>query len=197
MKVLMLVSDGFEEIEALSVVDILRRAGVEITICSVTGSLTLTGSHHITIQADCVLYPDDREDPLSLLNLYDAVVLPGGMPNSRNLREDKRVLTLLRAFHGAGRVTAAICAAPSALEQAGLLQGRAATSYPNCLDTEQCTYREEAVVLSGSILTSRGAGTALAFSFALLDILGFAREAEEIRRGILYDQKDSFYREEE
>lgn len=195
MKVLMLVSDGFEEVEALTVVDMLRRGGVTVDIWSITGSRTLVGSHQIVVEADGVLPAKGEGGFCDLEQVYDALVLPGGLPNSHTLRDDERVRELARTFYRANKLVSAICAAPCVLEAAGLLEGRAATSYPGCLDENRCKYRQESVVCSGRIVTSRGVGTALPFAFALLEELGLPEEAKQLRKSVLYLGGDTCYRE--
>lgn len=195
MKVLMLVSDGFEEVEALTVVDMLRRGGVTVDIWSITGSRTLKGSHQIVVEADGVLPAKGEGGFCALEQVYDALVLPGGLPNSHTLRDDERVRELIRTFYRAKKLVSAICAAPCALEAAGLLERRAATSYPGCLDETRCNYRQESVVCSGRIVTSRGVGTALPFAFVLLEELGLPEEAKQLRKSVLYLGGDTCYRE--
>jgi 4-methyl-5(b-hydroxyethyl)-thiazole monophosphate biosynthesis len=124
-KVLVPLADGFEEIEAVTIVDLLRRAGVEVRTASLAGR-EVTGSHGITVMADSGLDEVEAGD-------YDMIVLPGGMPGTTHLKSDSRVARLLRQFAESGRYTAAICAAPSVLAHAGLLEGRKATSFPGFL----------------------------------------------------------------
>ena len=134
---LMLVSDGFEEVEALTAVDILRRAGANVTIMSITGSDALHGSHRITVKADDVI----DKNYLSLSEKYDAVILPGGLPNAHTLRDDTRVGDIVKDFYNKNKIVAAICAAPCVLEKNGLLAGKKATSYPGCIDETKCDYK--------------------------------------------------------
>jgi len=156
-----LLADGFEEIEAVTVIDVLRRADVDVVTLGVGGA-SVTGSHGITVQADALL--DERGD-----ERWDLVVLPGGMPGAATLRDDARVQALVAAQHGAGRQVAAICAAPIALVDSGALDGRRATSYPSFGDQlPGADYCEERVVADGHVTTSRGPGTALEFALALV-----------------------------
>ncbi len=179
MKVLILVHNGFEEIEALVPVDLCRRAGIEVCLCSMTGNPVLHGAHHIDIAADARfedIQPDD----------YDMVVLPGGMPNATSLRDDDRVMAVLQTYATAGKWIGAICAAPIALERAGLLAGKAATSYPGCLADEQaCNYQTAPVVVDGHLVTSRGPGTAIPFALKIIRVLTDAETAETIEKGII------------
>jgi len=174
-KVLVPLADGFEEIEAVTIVDLLRRAGVEVRTASLAGR-EVTGSHGITVMADSDLDEVEAGD-------YDMIVLPGGMPGTTHLKSDSRVARLLRQFAESGRYTAAICAAPSVLAHAGLLEGRKATSFPGFLTPGSAPgirLSEDAVVVDGKVATSRGPGTALPFGLALIELL----EGPEVRRDV-------------
>jgi 4-methyl-5(b-hydroxyethyl)-thiazole monophosphate biosynthesis len=170
-KVLVLLADGFEEIEAVTIIDVLRRAEVEVTVVGV-GDGPARGSHGIPI------VPERHMDQMRI-DGYDALVLPGGMPGSANLRDDKRVLALLKRFNNDGKLLGAICAAPIALEAAGVLAGRRATSFPG-LELPSAEYVEERVVTDGQLITSRGAGTAMEFALALVERLVGADQAREL-----------------
>lgn len=189
MRYIMLVSNGFEEVEALTVIDLLRRGGVQADICSMTGERMLCGSHEIRVLADCV-YESGEEYGISGESVlqYDGVILPGGLPNAHTLRDDVRVMKILRAFAAAGKLTAAICAAPCALEAAGLLDGIEATSYPGHLDESKCIYTEAPSVVSGKVVTSRGVGTAIDFALTLLRESGMPEEARRVASAILYKE---------
>ena len=165
-RVLVPLAEGFEEIEAVTVVDLLRRAGIEVHTASLDGP-RVTGSHGIALMADVALDAASADD-------YDMIVLPGGMPGAENLKNDARVTSLLRRFAADGRYTAAICAAPSVLAHAGLLEERSATSYPGFLNANSAPgirLRDDAVVVDGKVVTSRGAGTAMEFGLALIGLL--------------------------
>jgi 4-methyl-5(b-hydroxyethyl)-thiazole monophosphate biosynthesis len=177
-RVLIPLAEGFEEIEAVAIVDLLRRAGIEVDTASLARR-EVTGSHGITIVTDLAL---DEVDATG----YDMVVLPGGMPGTKHLKEDPRVIALLRRFAEDGRYTAAICAAPSVLAHAGLLDGRKATSFPGFLlpaSAPGLELTEDAVVVDGRIATSRGPGTAIPFGLALIELLegSSARQAVQER----------------
>ncbi|MGC4086481.1 MAG: DJ-1/PfpI family protein [Polyangiaceae bacterium] len=175
-KAIVLLAEGFEEIEAVTVLDVLRRAGVEVTAASL-GAVDVRGAHDIWLRADASL---DSVDSTT----FDALILPGGQPGSSNLQRDARVLTLTRRFVAASKLTAAICAAPTVLESAGVLSGRRATCYPG-YDLPSARFEESAVVEDGPIVTSRGAGTAFEFSFALVRRLCGAAVADAQREKLL------------
>jgi len=117
---------------------------------------------------------------------YKAVILSGGLPNAETLRDSDEVISILKLFYKNDLTVAAICAAPIALERAGLLKGRKTTSYPDCIDESACKYMEEDVVVDGRIITSRGAGTAAQFSFTIAKELGFNKIADEVYKAMLY-----------
>jgi protein deglycase len=167
---LVILGDGFEEIEAITPIDLLRRAGVEVTTASAAPSIHVTGRSGITLHTDTVL------DPIP--GLADVLVLPGG-PGVKALRADPRVAGIVRAHAAAARPIAAICAAPLLLADAGLLDGRRFTSHASTAGDLPTRLAEERVVVDGPILTSRGAGTSLEFGLALVALLcGEAKRAE-------------------
>ncbi len=179
-KALVFLADGFEEIEGLTVVDLLRRAGVETQTVAVTGSTEVTGSHGIPIRAD-VLF-EDMDD--SGAELY---VLPGGMPGTKHLAAHAELGKLLTDAAASGKKVAAICAAPSVLGGLGLLKGRRATSYPGF--EEQLVGAElstDPVVVSGNITTSRGMGTAIPFGLELVAQLKGRDAADKLADGIVF-----------
>ena len=179
-KAAMLFAEGFEEVEALTVVDLLRRADIVCDIVAVDGAATVTGSHGVTVGAD---KPFSAADP----DAYDALLLPGGQPGTDNLAADGRVLALLRAFRDAGKLTAAICAAPTVLAKAGLLDGKRATCYPGLEGRlTGAVAVTESVVTDGTVVTSRGVGTALDFALALVSYLDGAARADELARAVVY-----------
>lgn len=164
-KVAVLLADGVEEIEAVTVIDILRRALVQVSVVGLTGGL-------VEASRGVRLVPDSSLDQV-MHESFDAVVLPGGAGGAERLTADARVHALLRRTFAGGRLVAAICAAPKVLKAAGILTGRRVTSYPGHLDpTDQAyTYVEDPVVRDGNLLTSRGPGTALDFALALVQQL--------------------------
>ena len=179
-KTAILFADGYEEVEALTVVDLLRRAKIGCDIVALEESDAVTGSHGIRVGADKRLSELD-------IGEYDGLILPGGMRGVNNLAADERVLALLRDFAGAGKLTAAICAGPTVLAKAGLLVGRKATCYPGMED--QLTGAlpcAEPVVKDGSILTSRGLGSAIPFALALVAYFCGEKQAQALAKAIVY-----------
>lgn len=174
-----ILAPGFEEIEAVAIIDVLRRGGVDLAVVAMTGETEVCGAHGLTVLAESAL-DDLRGADLSLL------VLPGGMPGSRNLAECAAVLALLRDVQGRGGIVAAICAAPLALQRAGLLAGRRMTCYPTFKEQfPEARYVAEDVVVDGNMVTASGPGSALRFSLALLETLGHAEVAADLAKGML------------
>lgn len=165
-RVLVLLAPGCEELEAVTVIDLLRRAQIEVVAAGLAPG-PVTGSRRT------VLVPDTTLDE-AVKQEFDMLVLPGGQPGATNLERDPRVLKLLKAMAATGRYTAAICAAPKVLAVAGLLDGKRATAFPGALETGQfprVTLDSQAVVRDGKVLTSRGPGTAMDFALALIETL--------------------------
>jgi 4-methyl-5(b-hydroxyethyl)-thiazole monophosphate biosynthesis len=164
--VLVPLAPGFEDLEATTIVDILRRAGVEVITAGLTPGL-VQGSRGLRVQPDAYLDEVLERD-------FDMIALPGGLPGSEHLKNDPRIQALLRRLAAAGRYTAAICAAPMALAAAGLLDGRRVTSYPGVVDRLELpgtVYLTQPVVVDGTVVTSRGPGTAMDFALALVELL--------------------------
>jgi len=164
--VLVPLAQGCEEIEAVTIIDLLRRGGVEV----VTAGLD---ERPVRASRGTVLVPDTTLDQV-LDHAFDMIALPGGQPGADNLAADERLRRLLQRTAEREAYTAAICAAPRVLADAGLLHGRQATSFPGALDdraVENLTYREQPVVTDGRVVTSRGPGTAMDFALHLLELL--------------------------
>jgi protein deglycase len=173
---LVLLADGFEEIEAVTLIDVLRRGEVVVTTVSLGGQ-RVTGSHQILLEADALLAAVTVEN-------FDALVLPGG-PAAKTLREDARAQAAITRAAAAGKVLAAVCAGPTALEAAGVLAGKRATSYPgNPLPSAH--WVEESVVIDGNVITSRGPGTTMAFALAILERLRGPEVANETADKLLF-----------
>lgn len=180
-KVGMMVADGYEEVEMLTVVDLLRRAGLTCDIISVTGEKKLTSSHKVTVTAN-LLYEDADFDS------YDALVIPGGMPGTINLGEHAGVCEQLKKACAGGKLIAAICAAPTVFGKLGLLKGRKAICYPGMEDQltgADVTY--ESAVRDGNIITSRGMGTAIDFGLAILTYFEGEQAATALAKTIVYE----------
>lgn len=178
--VAVLLAPGFEEIEAVTVIDVLRRADIRVTVAGLSEG-DITGSHDITVRPDTTL---DEIRPEG----FDMVVLPGGLPGTDHLREDPRVRAFVREMADAGKFTCAICAAPTVLKAAGVAEGRAVTSHPIVREAlEGLDYREDRVVVDGSVVTSRGAGTAMEFALELVRILAGPEKARALAGMMLVD----------
>ncbi len=165
-RVLIPIADGFEELEAVTVIDLLRRAQIEVDVAGLTEG-PVRGSRHTVVVPDISLDAALHRD-------YDMVVLPGGLPGATNLDNDPRIHGLLQDMSAAGKYTAAICAAPKVLAHAGVLAGKRATSFPGILDEAglaDITIEQTAVVQDGKVITSRGPGTAMDFALALIEAL--------------------------
>ncbi len=176
-RVLVPLAPGFEEIEAITIIDVLRRAGVTVEVAG-TEPGPITGSHGITITPDRPLAGIDA-------GAYDLVPLPGGMPRTLHLGEHADVRRIVRELASRGRCTTAICAAPTVLAAAGVTAGRAVTSHPSVaaeLAQAGITYRTDAVVADGPVITSRGAGTAIEFALTLVATLVDRPTAERLRQ---------------
>jgi 4-methyl-5(b-hydroxyethyl)-thiazole monophosphate biosynthesis len=175
---LVLFSAGSEELEAVTVVNILRRGGVVVTLAGLTPG-ALRGSRGV------LLMPDTTLDE-ALMHSYDMLVLPGGQPGTNHLKADARVLTLVQQMGAQEKYVTAICAAPSVLAVAGLLDGKRATSYPGTLDAfPQVLQQPEMVVEEGKIITSRGPGTAMDFALILVEHLAGKVKRAEVEAGLV------------
>ncbi|PWG63424.1 DJ-1 family glyoxalase III [Sediminicurvatus halobius] len=167
------IAPGSEELEAVTVIDLLRRAGVAVTVAGL-GDGPIEASRGVRLLPDRTLAEAATED-------FDLVVLPGGGPGAQALAADPNLQTLLRRHAEAGAWLGAICAAPSILAGAGLLAGRSATSFPGWLDeVADVDYREDPVVVDGRIVTSRGPGTAMDFALRLIELVCGREKAEEV-----------------
>lgn len=179
-KAYIFLADGFEEIEGLTVVDLLRRAGIEAVTVSIKEEKMVTGAHGICVMAD-FLFTEIRG------TMADMAVLPGGMPGTTNLLACESLMDMILGLHNAGAYIAAICAAPSILAEIGLLNGKKATSYPGFEEKmTMAEYVYEPVVQDGQIITSRGMGTAIDFSLKLIEVLMGTDKAKEISDSIIY-----------
>ena len=179
-KVCVLLADGFEEIEGLTVVDLLRRAKIYVDTVSIMDDYIVHGAHGINVQTEDLFDEVDFEE-------FDMVVLPGGMPGTLNLKEHDGVRYVVKQYVKEGRFVGAICAAPTILKSLGLLEGRRATCYPGVEDEmEDVILTETAVVVDDNIITSQGVGTAIDFALKLIEVLDGEEKAKEIAESIVF-----------
>jgi 4-methyl-5(b-hydroxyethyl)-thiazole monophosphate biosynthesis len=178
-KALVVLADGFEEIEAVTVIDVLRRAGVHVTAAGLDQA-RVKGSRGVIVEADLTLD--------AIAGDFDALVLPGGGTGASNLAASKKVNDIIREFDRSKKLVAAICAAPSVvLGPSGILKGKNVTGYPGMLDgfDKDTKYREDDVVCDGNIITSRGPATALLFALAIAEKLVGKDIADKVRKATL------------
>jgi 4-methyl-5(b-hydroxyethyl)-thiazole monophosphate biosynthesis len=175
-KALVLLADGFEEIEAITIIDVLRRGDIEVTTAALKDR-TVRGAHGISVLADCE-FDEVKGDR------FDVILLPGGMPGARNLRDDSRVMELLQRQAQQDDYLGAICAAPIALEAAGVLNGKRATSYPG-YELPSAHVSDARVVVDGKLITSRGPGTAVEFALEWVKVLIGVEKAEKLRQDMI------------
>lgn len=179
MRIVIPLADGLEEIEAITNIDVLRRAGIEVTTAGLN-SKKINGSHEVWLEADCLLSELAVED-------FDGIVLPGGMPGAANLKNSKIVVDMVKKMSENGQMIAAICAAPMVLEKAGVIKNREATSYPGFGEQmPSCNYREERVVKDGNLITGRGPGVALEFALEIVSYLLGQEQAEELKEKMIF-----------
>ena len=173
-------ADGFEEIEAMTIIDLLRRAGIETETVSITGHLAVTGSHGVKVIAD-ILFED------AVYNNCELIVLPGGLPGAENLAAHEGLREKILSFLNQGKGLAAICAAPLVLGRAGVLEGKKATCYPGFeKELKGAEAMPDDVVSDGGVITSRGPATAMPFALAIIESLKGKETADEIAEGLLY-----------
>lgn len=179
-KVSVFFATGYEEIEALTVVDILRRAGIEVDMVSITGERKVTGSHKITVEMDKLFEEVDFDKT-------DMIVLPGGMPGTTNLEAFEPLMKQVEVFYEQGKYVAAICAAPSIFGHRGMVKGRNACANPGFEShLEGANVKQEPAVVDGHVITSRGMGTAIPFGLAILEQLKGKEAAEEMKGKLVY-----------
>ena len=178
-RVLVPLAEGSEELEAVTVIDLLRRAGIEVVSAGLeTGAIT--ASRGVVLIPDATLEEIFDQD-------FDMVVLPGGGPGAEHLGADGRLIALLQRMAAKGRITAAICAAPKVLAKAGILEGKQATSYPGALASiggGGATLCDDPVVVDGTVITSRGPGTAMDFALQLIETLAGQSTRDQVQAGL-------------
>jgi protein deglycase len=180
-KALIILADGFEEIEAISVIDILRRAGIEVTVAGLE-AMEIKGSHAVAVTCDARL-ADTHTD-------FDAIILPGGMPGAMHLATSVKVASIVKDFFARGKIVAAICASPAVvLAPLGILDNKSATCFPT-MEKEfhpSTVFKPHKVVVDGTVITSRSPGTAAYFALAIAEKLAGKDKAEQLRKGMLIE----------
>ena len=177
-RVLVPLAEGFEEIEAITVIDILRRADVEVIVAGLAEG-PVQGRSGIRVLPDTTLDTVQAQD-------LDMIVLPGGLGGTQRLREDPRIQSLLKALASRGKYTTAICAAPTVLSAVGLTRGRTVTSHPSVRqELSEVHYREDRVVVDGPVVTSRAPGTAMEFAMKLVELLEGPEKVAAVNQGVL------------
>ena len=180
-KVYLFLADGFEEVEGLMAVDLLRRAGIDLTTVSIMGNACVTGRNHISVIADSLF------ENITSFEDGDMLVLPGGMPGTTYLEEYQPLQELIRDYDKKGKRLAAICAAPTVYGKMGLLKGKRATCYPGMEDMLLGAQTStEKVVTDGNYTTSRGLGTALEFSLELIRLLQDEKTADKVAKSVVF-----------
>lgn len=177
--VLVPLAQGCEELEAVTITDLLTRAGINVVTVGLDEQI-------VTASRGMKLVPDKQLDDV-LEEAFDMIVLPGGLPGADHLNNDKRIQTIVKRLAANNKYTAAICAAPRVLATAGLLEGKHATSFPGALDqfpVNNLTYEEKAVVVDGNVVTSRGPGTAMDFTLTLIELLSGKEKRDEVEAAL-------------
>ena len=181
-KVLVLLADGFEEVEALTCVDYLRRASLDAIMVSTIDDLNVKGAHGIQVKADMLL-KDVKE-----VSHYRGIIIPGGLPGATNLRDNDLVIKLIQDFDESKKMIGAICAGPIVLDKAGILEGKKVTSYPGFgKDLKGANLKDDLVVRDGNIITSRGPATAVYFALEIIEYLHSGDKEKEVKKSILLD----------
>lgn len=179
-------AEGFEEIEAITPVDILRRAGVDVKMISISTELEVKGAHNIKLLCDFTL------EAISSFDLPDAIIFPGGMPGATNLSKNPDLKKITIEAFNKNKLVCAICASPAIVFEAfGLLENRKWTCYPNMekgvLENLQQSWKEDSIVVDSNLITSRGPGTGAEFSFAILAELGLKEKVKVLKEGMLFN----------
>ncbi len=173
-KIAVLVIDGVEEVECLTVVDFCRRAGIDVTMVSVTGDQTVVSSHDVLFRTDALFEEVD-------FNMFDGIVYPGGAGTTA-LGQVAGTRELAREFFESGRMLAAICAAPGMLSESGFLKGKTATGFPGCKPEGMAEWTENPTEIDGNLITGRSAGCASLFALEIIRYLGGEKPYEKVRK---------------
>jgi len=179
--VLIPLAEGCEELEAVTLIDLLRRAGITVTTASLSETLQLRASRQVGLVADTLLDTVVNDE-------FDMLLLPGGQPGTSHLNADSRIHALIRRLNKADKFIAAICAAPLVLAESGVLNGKRVTCYPGTLDAETWTeihICDDAVVIDNNVLTSRGPGTAMDFALAIIELLTDKATRDQVETGLV------------
>lgn len=180
-RVILFLAEGFEEVEALTVVDYLRRKDIIVDTVAITEEKKVKGAHEIVVLADKTI--NDIKD----IDSYDAVIIPGGLPGATNLRDNIQVIDIVKKINKNDRLVAAICAGPIVLERAGVIHGKNVTSYPGFEDDLiNGVYIDDNVVRDCNIITARGPALAVDFALEIIKYLIGEEKAEELKKDILY-----------
>jgi len=179
--ILIPLAEGCEELEAVTLIDLLRRADITVITASLSDSGTVTASRGVRLVADTTLENVIYDD-------FDMIILPGGLPGSINLDEDPRIHALLKRVYQADKAVAAICAAPLVLAHAGLLEGKTVTCYPtilNATDWPEINLSDDAIVIDDRVLTSKGPGTAMDFALAIIEYVKDSQTRNDVEKGLV------------
>lgn len=177
-KIMVPLAEGFEEIEAITIIDVLRRASMEVVTATLDSEI-VSGAHGIKVLSDRSLENVQKD-------FFDAIVLPGGMPGTKNLLDSPLIKEILKRYNSENKIIGAICAAPWVLNDCGILDGKCATIYPGMEERiKRSTYLDKKVVIDGSIITSKGPGTAGLFAIALVSLLLTPKESDTISKQLL------------
>ncbi len=181
MKTLVFLADGFEEVEALTVVDYLRRVDIEVDMVSINKDKEVQGAHGIKVIGDKLIKDIQADD-------YEAAVIPGGLPGATNLQENKDVIEIVRKLNEKEKLLAAICAGPVVLQEAGVIKDKNFTCYPGFQDNiKDGNYSDQATVRDGNIITGKGPYLAVDFALEIVDYLLGSEKKDELKKDILYN----------
>lgn len=180
MKIMVLLAEGFEEVEALTVVDYLRRMDIEVDMITITDERNVKGAHDIEVVTDKELGDLD-------ISKYEGVVIPGGLVGAENLKKNERVIEIVRELNHDNRLVAAICAGPIVLEEAGILGGKSYTCYPGFEDEiGQGNFKDKKVVRDGNMITSKGPALAVDFALEIVNFILGKEAKESLMKDIVY-----------